>query len=455
MGVFLLVTHGSDGDVLPFVGLGGALVRAGHRAVLLTHAPYRDAAAAAGLGFAAIDDETAFERTLVDTTALAGGAGGGLSWDAFYRRNGMFDQIAAECALLRTLHRPGETVLVGRHTSAVSVRFAAETLGAPAAWVALAPTQLMAVPVAAHTYATELGDGFAEVRLRLGLPPLRDWRRWFAGADAEIGLWPQWFDAAGHRCADRVALTGFPLADGDAEVLGARSATGGADPLAGLFDAGVRPVVATGGTGRMLDPAYYPALVEAVGETGLPTLLVVRHRDLLPDRLPGTVRWSPGLPFAAVLPRAAALVHHGGIGTCARALAAGTPQVLMADGIDRPDNADRLARLGLARTVPVGQWRTGALAARIRAAAADTGYPARARAVTGDPDGRAAADAAADRLTALLADGPRTADRPPADRLRGLTAAEVARLRERLRRRPPAAARPDPGQAPRPQGGDR
>ena len=54
-------------------------------------------------------------------------------------------------------------------------------------------------------------------------------------------------------------------------------------------------------------------------------------------------------PFSAVLPRSAALVHHGGIGTAAQALAAGLPQLVMPMTFDQPDNAVRLARLGVAR----------------------------------------------------------------------------------------------------------
>lgn len=427
MSLFLLVTHGSDGDVLPFVAVGAALAGAGHRVVLLTHAPYRDAAVAAGLGFRPIDDEPAFERTLADTPGLLGSAPQRLGWDAFYRRNGMFRQIAAECVTLRELHRSGETVLVGRHTSGVSVRFAGELLGAPAAWLALAPTQVMAVPVAAHTYSTELGCGFAEVRAGLGLPPVRDWRQWFAGCDAVIGLWPRWFDEAGPRSPRWVELTGFPLADATSRVLGEHAVAGSA-PEPDTPPPGT--VVVTGGTGRMLHPGYYPALAEAAGLAGLPTTLVVRHRDLLPRSLPANVRWQPGARFADVLPHAAAVVHHGGIGTCARALAAACPQVAMADGIDRPDNATRLARRGLAQVVPPSRWRPRELAEAIRAAAGDDGYRARVHAVThlSDDGGSSAVTAAAGRLAAL--------ERPAsgtAARLRTLSARDRDRLQARLR----------------------
>jgi hypothetical protein len=447
MSHFLLVTHGSDGDVLPFVAVGAALADAGHPVTLLTHAPYRAAATAAGLRFHPIDDETAFERTLADTPGLLGSAPDRLGWDAFYRRNGMFGQIAAECAALRALHRPGGTVLVGRHTSGVSVRFVGELTGAPVAWLALAPTQVMAAPVAAHTYGTELAAGFAEVRAGLGLPPVADWRLWFAGCDAVLGLWPRWFDEAGPRSPGWVETAGFPLADSGHQVLGERAADADATPPGS--------VVVTGGTGRMLHPGYYPALVEAAALTGLPTTLVVRHRDLLPRDLPPTVRWRPGARFAEVLPHAAALVHHGGIGTCARALAAGCPQVVMADGIDRPDNAARLARHGLARVLPADRWTPAALADAIRAAATDSGFRARARAVAGygtgeSGDGPAAVAAVARRLAAL--------DRPvpgAAARLRALSAPDRARLRARLDAARAAAGSPGTPTAPASEGAAR
>ncbi|MQY10741.1 hypothetical protein SRB5_08540 [Streptomyces sp. RB5] len=414
MSLFLMVTHGSDGDVLPFAAVGAALVAAGHRVELLTHAPYRDAAAAAGLGFHAIDDEPAFERALADSPGLLGSAVGDerMGWGEYYRRNDMFGQIARECALLRELHLPGKTVLVGRHTSGVSVRFVAELLRSPAAWLALAPTQVLAAPVAAHVYGTELAAGFTGVRAGLGLPPVADWRQWFDACDAVLGLWPRWFDEAGPRAPYWTELLDFPLADTATRALGERGADA---PAPGS-------VIVTGGTGRMLHPGYYPALTEAAGLTGLPTTLVVRHRDLLPARLPANVRWQPGARFADVLPQAAALVHHGGIGTLARALAAGCPQVVMADGIDRPDNAARLARHDLARVVPAERWRPAPLAEAIAAAAGDRGYAGRVRMVAEDMTG--CAPAAARQLAALERPVP-----PAVIRLRGLSARQRALLR--------------------------
>ncbi|HEX5502282.1 MAG TPA: nucleotide disphospho-sugar-binding domain-containing protein, partial [Thermomicrobiales bacterium] len=69
--------------------------------------------------------------------------------------------------------------------------------------------------------------------------------------------------------------------------------------------------------------------------------------EQLPARLPAGVVHRDYLPLGALLPGAAALVHHGGIGTTAQGLAAGVPHLVMPMSHDQPDNAARLRRLGV------------------------------------------------------------------------------------------------------------
>ena len=57
-----------------------------------------------------------------------------------------------------------------------------------------------------------------------------------------------------------------------------------------------------------------------------------------------------------------AIVHHGGIGTCAQGFASGIPQVLMPMGFDQPDNALRVTRLGMGATVLPSQFTGPAVA---------------------------------------------------------------------------------------------
>jgi UDP:flavonoid glycosyltransferase YjiC (YdhE family) len=64
--------------------------------------------------------------------------------------------------------------------------------------------------------------------------------------------------------------------------------------------------------------------------------------------LPESVRAHPWVPLTAALPLCAAVVHHGGAGTCLAALAAGVPQVILPQGADQFLNADSLVTRGCA-----------------------------------------------------------------------------------------------------------
>jgi UDP:flavonoid glycosyltransferase YjiC (YdhE family) len=56
-------------------------------------------------------------------------------------------------------------------------------------------------------------------------------------------------------------------------------------------------------------------------------------------------------PFSELFARAALVVHHGGVGTCAQALACGVPQVVAPYTFDQPDNAYLLWQLGISNAV--------------------------------------------------------------------------------------------------------
>jgi rhamnosyltransferase subunit B len=71
-------------------------------------------------------------------------------------------------------------------------------------------------------------------------------------------------------------------------------------------------------------------------------------------------------PFSRLLPRAAALVHHGGIGTAAQALRAGVPQLVVPGCYDQFDNAARLRRLGVSRTLSNGNYSPANVAGALR-----------------------------------------------------------------------------------------
>jgi UDP:flavonoid glycosyltransferase YjiC (YdhE family) len=117
-----------------------------------------------------------------------------------------------------------------------------------------------------------------------------------------------------------------------------------------FLDAGSPPILFTPGSANQTAARFFRAAVDASLRLGRRALLLTRFPGHLPP-LPATVHHEPFVPLAQVLPRCAALVSHGGIGTLAQGLSAGVPQLTMPMGFDQPDNATRLNRLGVGRWV--------------------------------------------------------------------------------------------------------
>jgi UDP:flavonoid glycosyltransferase YjiC (YdhE family) len=85
----------------------------------------------------------------------------------------------------------------------------------------------------------------------------------------------------------------------------------------------------------------------------------------LPKSLPPNVRHFGFVPLSKLLPRTVALVHHGGIGTCAQGLAAGVPHLVQPMSYDQFDNARRLAALGVAREISRSDFRGASVASAL------------------------------------------------------------------------------------------
>lgn len=348
-------TQGSDGDVLPFLRIAAELHARGHEVALCTHSPYRRLVAGTGVEFVPVDDEEGYERLRSQTPQLMR-LRRPADIAAFYEKVGLTGRLRAEVAGILERSVPGSTVLIGRHTSSDAIRIAGEVTGDPVLWVALSPTQLLAEPVAAAHHELGLAPGIERVRQSFGLSPVTNWQRWLGDPDSYLCLWAPWFESAGPASARGCPPLGFLLPDGPDDVT-ARGATAEPPPeVSALLDSGEPVVLVTGGTGTMVHERLYPAAVGGVAALGARALVVCAFPDLLPGPLPaGSVR-VPRADFAALLPRVSAIVHHGGMGTFARALVTGTPQLLLAHAADRRDNAGRLSRSGLASWLPLPQW---------------------------------------------------------------------------------------------------
>ncbi len=390
----LLLTIGSAGDVHPFVAIGLALRRRGHTVKLITNPYFGSAAERAGLDVVPLGTADEFRLTLENPDIWSTRKGhlavfnivlGGLRLT--------YDAVVASLPA-------GEPCVVVGSSLAWGGRVAQDRLGFPMATVHLAPSQLRSaidppklpglfmprwLPLKVKQQIWAGGDKYVLDRLlgpainglrgELGLPPASGiLNAWWNSPDRVIGLFPDWFAAPQADWPPQTRLTGFPRYD--------ESETFAADPdLDAFLDAGPAPVAFTPGSAMHHGAAFFRHSVDACRRLGRRGLLLTRHAGHLPTPLPATVRHVPFAPFSRVFPRCAAVVHHGGIGTTAQALAAGVPQVVTPFAHDQFDNAERVRRLGVGRTVKAKRYTARSATRALAAVLSDPAVAAACRAV--------------------------------------------------------------------------
>lgn len=194
-------------------------------------------------------------------------------------------------------------------------------------------------------------------------------------------------------------ITGFPFYDGN-------DAAGLAPELQRFLDAGDAPLVFTLGSAAVhIAGDFYRESAEAARLLGRRAVLLVGKEAQAPRDLPPGVTAFAYAPFGELFPRAAAIVHQGGVGTTGQALRAGVPTLIVPFSNDQPDNAARVARLGTARTLARSKYSAARVAQELRVLLETPDYPARARSIGEQVRAEQGAVRAVDLMLQLLASG--------------------------------------------------
>jgi len=150
-------------------------------------------------------------------------------------------------------------------------------------------------------------------------------------------------------------------------------------PLAAFLDAGDPPIVFTLGSAAVFDPGeFYRHSAEAARSIGRRAVLLVGPEQPSVPPFDDLVAVAPYAPFSELFPRAAAVVHQGGIGTTAQTLRAGRPMVIVPFSHDQPDNAARMVRLGIGAVIGRRQYSAATAAQALRQVLDDPACGARA-----------------------------------------------------------------------------
>lgn len=155
----------------------------------------------------------------------------------------------------------------------------------------------------------------------------------------QIGFFPEWYGMRAKDWPENIRLVGFPLQN--------RASINSRSELDTLIEKQGASLIFTSGTGvkdvadlikegrKICELLQVPGLFVG-GNSGAELLegsSLCTHMDYI--------------DFEYALPKALAIIHHGGMGTTAQAIKAGIPQLIRPLKYDQPDNANRIYKLGL------------------------------------------------------------------------------------------------------------
>ena len=379
----VITTFGSFGDFNPYLGLALGLKARGHDTVVATAEFYRPIVEAEGVGFRPVRPD----RNLYDIEAVRRSNPG--RTPAYLMKELLFPRLQESYEDLSEATRGADVLLT--HPLTFAGPLVAEKVSIPWVSTVLAPISFFsahdfpALPLLPRLAVVlrRLGPGAGRALVGLAKRATRHWPEPVRRLRTEIGLSPGKHPIHEGQFSPELVLAMFsrvlakpqpdwpPNTRITGHVFYDGSGRDGLSPdLERFLASGPAPVVFTLGTGVVgKGPAadsFYRESLKAVRILKLRSLFLVGKdpKSRLPVPLPKGVAAVDHAPFSKLFPRAAAVVHQGGIGTIGQVLRSGRPQLVVPFAGDQPDNALRVQRLGSAEVLYPRQY-TAPRAARL------------------------------------------------------------------------------------------
>lgn len=421
----VFATFGSLGDLHPYIAVGRELKRRGHRPRIASAEEYREPVEAAGLefstmrpGMAGFGNKSAIMEKVVDP------------WRGpeFLVRGMILPHLRHSYEDLALASRDADLLVT--HPLALAGPLLARKQGIAWASSALSPMTMFSdidpsqFPAASWMlWVRRLGvmpyrwifsipramvrrweRPLREFRAELGLPATDDIAQ-FEGQFSprlHLALFSGLLAAPQSDWPAGTVVCGFPRYDGVPPDDRLRA------ELEAFLAAGPPPVVfGLGSSAVMVAGNFWRAAIECAERLKRRAILLTGMPPGSLGAVPPDVKVFQYLPYSAVFPRSAAVVHSGGIGTLAQALAAGRPQLIVPVAFDQPDNARRTVALGVGRGLPFRKATADAMARELAALLAAPDCASRAAAVGNNVAKEDGARVAADALEGIFRTGAR------------------------------------------------
>jgi rhamnosyltransferase subunit B len=422
----VLSTFGSRGDLHPFLAIAQELRCRGYSPIVAAAPRYAELVRNAGIDFHRCGpDPQDYEMVL------------NLSGAEIYRRLCTQPKFTIDGLLnpfLRRWYDDTYPLLVDAayfiaHPLALGGRLAAEKLAIPSMRVALSPyaflseydppilferqrlsraarwlgARAQSLFVRRLRSATEhLAEPFHRMKASLGLAPSKANPLFDVVHEDEVSV-------AAYSPAltsSHIIVPGGPIFAGFTRFEGIGSELSVSADLESYLSESSRPIVFTLGTAGLYDvDRFVKAIAHAATVLRFRALVVLGDagREKFQHLNSNRFLVSSYAPYSAIFPRARIVVHPAGIGTCAQALRAGIPQLLLPTVVDQPDTADRVRRMGVGSVLPMQKLTGATLIKHLKILLSDESIRSRAIAVGrqlgSEPDGaKAIADCIDSRL---------------------------------------------------------
>lgn len=361
----ILNTFGSFGDIHPYMAIALELQRRGHVPVIATMEGYREKIEGAGLPFAPVRPDVAQPKE--QGTELVEKIMEPKTGPRFLTEELIFPAVRDSYAdLLKAVE--GADLLV-THPAAPAGPLVGRKLGMPWVSTVLAPLSFYSSydpPVPPFWQWTRklsvLGPGVmgfflkvmmstykaravTEFRDELGLEDTGN--PMFEGQHSPTLVLALFSEVFGQRQPDwppQSEITGFCFYDGHNVEIPIE--------LTRFLDNGGPPIVFTLGSSAVwVARDFFEESIRAAKRLGRRAVLLIGDERNLPRALPEGIIALDYVPYQTLLPRACAVVHHGGVGTTSHGLLAGVPTLIVPFAFDQSDNAEHARKVGTSRTL--------------------------------------------------------------------------------------------------------
>jgi len=357
---FLFVLVGSAGDVLPGLAIARRLVELGHQAWVLTNGHFKKTVEGQGVNFLENGTAEDYHRLTLhpDLWKPFKGTRLLLSDPQFgrvheeqlritrewidQRNQGEFGVLGSTLAIGSRLLRSARSFpLVSLHLSPIAFRSLENPpqltmRGGVMGWLHHTFPRFFRNSVDRWILDPVLESQLGKLRKVLGVPPIRGWfTDWLHSPDLVMAPFPQWFATASDY-PKQTRQYDFPLCGNDAPL---------PVSIQEFFDNWDPPVVATLGSAMAQAERVFAAIGKAARNLGKRVLFLTQHPEQISQKSDRDLV-APWAPLGPVFGKGCLIVHHGGIGTTAQALASGRPQLIFPFAHDQADNGAKLEALG-------------------------------------------------------------------------------------------------------------